>query len=175
MNVLDKYKDMSIEDIRLDIQRHTFPYSVLMQHIEGDFNISTLIRNANAFGVKEVFYFGKKKWDRRGSVGTHNYTQLTHLDSLESVLELKNKGRLIAVENNIESAVDLTEFEPKPDDIFVFGEECSGITQDLLKGCDAAVYIKQWGSVRSLNVGTASGILMNSISSTFETSARIQN
>ena len=175
MNVLDKYKDMSVDEIRIDVQRHTFPYSVLMQHIEGDFNISTLIRNSNAFGVREVFYFGRKKWDRRGAVGTHNYTQLTHIDSLDEVLNLKKNGRLIAVENNIEGAVELSTFNPQHGDIFVFGEECSGISENLLKVCDTAVYIKQWGSVRSLNVGTASGILMCSVSSIFDNSNNIQN
>jgi len=44
--------------------------------------------------------------------------------------------------------------------IFAFGEENSGLTPEMLAVCDALVYIKQFGSVRSLNVGTASGIIM---------------
>lgn len=168
MNVIDTYKNMSVEDIRLDVQRNVFPYSALMQHINGDFNISTFIRNANAFGVKEVFYIGKKKWDRRGAVGTHNYTQLTHLSCLEDLQALKPNHRLVAVETNIPEAEDVCDFVPQKNDVFLFGEETSGLTKDILEICDAAVFIKQWGSVRSLNVGTASGVFFHRVSSFFE-------
>ena len=45
--------------------------------------------------------------------------------------------------------------------VMVFGQEQIGIPQDILLDlCDDVVYIKQYGSVRSLNVGTASGIAM---------------
>jgi tRNA G18 (ribose-2'-O)-methylase SpoU len=42
----------------------------------------------------------------------------------------------------------------------IFGQEQIGIPKKLLDLCDELVYIKQYGSVRSLNVGTASGIAM---------------
>ena len=52
-----------------------------MEHWNGDFNISTLIRNANAFNIEKVYYLGKKKIDRRGSVGTHHYVSINYLDN----------------------------------------------------------------------------------------------
>ena len=61
MNVLNKYKSWHPEDIKTEIKKNTFPYAVLMQHIQGDYNISTLVRNANAFGAKEVYYYGRAK------------------------------------------------------------------------------------------------------------------
>ena len=42
----------------------------------------------------------------------------------------------------------------------IFGEEGEGISPLLLKNCDYCVNISQFGSVRSLNVGTSSGIAM---------------
>ena len=42
----------------------------------------------------------------------------------------------------------------------IFGEESQGLTEEMLKLCDYAVEITQYGSVRSLNVGTSSGIVM---------------
>lgn len=164
MNVLDKFKGWSVEQIRLDVQRDALPYSILMQHIDGDFNISTVIRNANAFAATEVLYFGKKKWDRRGAVGTHNYTQLTHIDDIDAIRELSTQRRLVALENNVEGVILLDDFEPQRNDIFVLGEESTGVTEDILKLCSCVVSIPQLGSVRSLNVGTASGILMYDVS-----------
>lgn len=160
-NVIDKYKVMSKALIKEDVSRNTFPYSILMCHINGDFNISTFIRNGNAFGAREIFYYGKKKWDRRGSVGCHNYKQITHLSDIEQVISLSKDRRLIAIENNIPETIQLSSYKPQQNDICVFGEESNGIPQKILEACSEYVHIPQYGSVRSLNVGTASGIIMN--------------
>jgi tRNA G18 (ribose-2'-O)-methylase SpoU len=42
----------------------------------------------------------------------------------------------------------------------IFGQEQIGIPKEVLDMCDDVVYIRQFGTVRSLNVGTASGIVM---------------
>jgi tRNA G18 (ribose-2'-O)-methylase SpoU len=41
-----------------------------------------------------------------------------------------------------------------------FGEEGTGLSKETMELCDIVVHITQYGSVRSLNVGTASGIAM---------------
>ena len=164
LNVIEKYKEWEVSKIKEDLDRKSFPYSIMMQHINGDFNISTFIRNGNAFGAREIFYWGKRKWDRRGAVGCHNYKQLTHLNSFEDIQSLKEKYRFVAIDNNIERDIEnINTFIPKENDVYIFGEEGCGITDDVLNICDKFVYIQQWGSVRSLNVGTASGIIMNKI------------
>jgi tRNA G18 (ribose-2'-O)-methylase SpoU len=42
----------------------------------------------------------------------------------------------------------------------IFGQEQVGVPQELLEIANDTVYIAQYGSVRSLNVGTASGVVM---------------
>ncbi len=42
----------------------------------------------------------------------------------------------------------------------IFGEEGEGVTPEMLELADHVVSIKQYGSVRSMNVGTTSGIAM---------------
>ena len=166
MNVINQYKEWTVAKIKEDLERKSFPYAVMMQHINGDFNISTFIRNGNAFGAREIFYWGKKKWDRRGAVGSHNYKQLTHLSSFEDIQSLKKGRRFIAIDNNIErDSKKLNDFTPMENDIYVFGEESCGIQKEVLDICDEFVYIPQWGSVRSVNVCTASGIIMQYVSS----------
>jgi len=167
-NILDIYKQFSDAKIKEDLARKAFPYSVMMQHINGDFNISTFIRNGNAFGVDRIFYYGQRKWDRRGAVGTHNYKQLDHLTSVDNIQALRTHYRFVAIENSVDGALPLHSFEPAAKDLYIFGEESQGITQDVLDLCDKFVYIPQYGSVRSLNVGTASGIIMNFVSDFFQ-------
>ena len=162
MNVLDKYKEWQVDLIKREVEKNTFPYAVLMENWGSDFNLSTLVRNANAFGAKEVFYLkDKKRWDKRGAVGTYHYTNVQHLSSYDQIEELKKRYKLVAVENGLWRSQALASYEWEPNTLLVFGEEGNGVTPRLMDMCEDVVYIPQYGSVRSLNVGTASGIIMN--------------
>jgi tRNA G18 (ribose-2'-O)-methylase SpoU len=44
--------------------------------------------------------------------------------------------------------------------MFVFGEEKSGLSDYILDNAETVITIPAYGSVRSLNVGTTSGIVM---------------
>jgi tRNA G18 (ribose-2'-O)-methylase SpoU len=45
--------------------------------------------------------------------------------------------------------------------MFVFGEEKSGLSNYILDNAETVITIPEFGSVRSLNVGTTSGIIMS--------------
>ena len=159
-NVTDEYKSWSVEEIKQDLRSRAHPYAVLMEHWKGDFNISTMIRNANAFNASQVFYIGRKHFDRRGTVGTHHYVDLNYLNNCDDLLRLKEKYVFVALDNNLDCCVPVETFEWPDNTLMIFGEEGEGISPLLLKHCDFCVNIAQFGSVRSLNVGTSSGIAM---------------
>ncbi len=163
-NVIDEYKSLTDEKIREELKRSVNPVAVCMEHWKGDFNISTLIRNANAFNVEKVYYLGKKRIDVRGAVGAHHYMDISYLDDgHQRLVELKNKYTFIAVDNNVDKTCKLHEFDwnklEKPP-LILFGEEGCGLTEKVLNLADYRIEIEQYGSVRSLNVGTASGIVL---------------
>jgi tRNA G18 (ribose-2'-O)-methylase SpoU len=171
MNVIDYYKDWEAKAILADLDTRRNDFTVLCSNVENDFNIATAIRNANAFMAKQVWIYGRKQYDRRGTVGTHHYTNFKHVKEISNVkAEIENLRNslendddiMIVGMDNIQGAKSITDFEWNPDvhTIMVFGQEKNGIPQELLDICDHIVYIPQYGSVRSLNVGTASGIAM---------------
>jgi tRNA G18 (ribose-2'-O)-methylase SpoU len=75
---------------------------------------------------------------------------------------LKTSETYIIGVDNIDGAEAIDDIQLPTDKhiIFAFGEENSGLTPEMLAICDSLVYIKQFGSVRSLNVGSASAIIM---------------
>lgn len=166
MNVIDELKNLSVEQIKDECQRKSISASVAMVNIEGDFNLSTMIRNANFFGFKSVHYIGKKKWDKRGSVGTHHYTPIYYHKDESSFISQCSTRTLVAVENNIPQynykTVNLFDYEftNLSNPIFLFGEENRGLSDWILDRADIIMTIPNYGSVRSLNVGTTSGIVM---------------
>lgn len=163
-NVIPNLKNSSREEIKAYCKANSKPYAVLMENLLGDFNFASVIRSANAFGAEEVFYYGRKKYDRRGTCGTHHYIDVTHLQSFEDVLSLKDKYTFVALENTNKTHF-LSSFdwktEKKP--LIILGEEGTGITPNMLQHCDFHVEIQQFGSVPSVNAAVAASIAMNDL------------
>jgi tRNA G18 (ribose-2'-O)-methylase SpoU len=160
-NVIDEFKGVPTESIKEKLTERSLPFAVAMEHFSGDFNLGTVLRNANAFGAREVFYVGgRKKWDKRAACGVAHYTSFSHLIEINELIPLKEKYRFIGVDN-IPGSVPLEGFDWGNEPVLmIFGEEGSGLTYGVIELCDAVVAITQRGSVRSLNAGCASAIAM---------------
>lgn len=159
-NVIDRFKDKTDGEIKEELQASAHPFAICMENLIGDFNFGTLVRNANAFGAQEVFYLGDKKWDKRSAVGVYNYTNVNWLPTLDDLIQLKSKYVFIGCDN-IAGSVSISKYNYEPNTLFIFGEESVGLTPKIQSLCQDIVHIDQYGSVRSLNVGTASGIICN--------------
>lgn len=162
-NVEDRFKGLEIEEIRSVLEANAFPGAVAMMNLQGDFNFSSVVRNANAFGITTVFYVGgKRHWDRRGAVGTHNYINVVHCPTVLDLLELTTEYRWVALENQVEyPCVSIYDFEWPEKMLLLVGEEGQGLEDPVLELCSHYVTIPQYGSVRSINAATATGIAMN--------------
>lgn len=162
-NIIDHYWYWKTEDIKADLDTKRHNFSILCSNLFNDFNIATIIRNANAFLAKEVIIFGSKQYDRRGTVGTHNYSHFRHFKTTE-LEQLKNhlSGSYVVGMDNIPESKNIQEISWPANQhvVIAFGQEQVGLPQEIIDMCDELVYIPQYGSVRSLNVGTASGIAM---------------
>ena len=161
-NVHDFLKTLDVADIKDYCQRRTIPHALAMVRINGDFNLGTAVRNANFFGFEKVYYIGGgKQYDRRSTVGTHNYTPMEYYKTVEEFFAAINGVYApVAVENNVNyTCHDYYRYSFPERTVLIFGEEQAGLSDNVLTQCNAIVTIPSNGSVRSLNVGTASGIL----------------
>jgi tRNA G18 (ribose-2'-O)-methylase SpoU len=161
-NLVDKYKGLSNEDIIADLDASRIPLEIAIENLGHDFNIGTIIRNANAFNVSKVHIIGKRKYNRRGAMVTDKYLHLEHWPTVvEFVVDAKKRNReLVAIENNCSDAQSLQSAQFLPESILIFGSESDGISKELLKAARKIYYIEQLGSTRSINVGCASAVAM---------------
>lgn len=177
MNVHDHLKELPVEEIKKTYAENTLNAAIGMTHVSGDFNLGNVIRSANFFGFKEVFYIGgKKSYDRRSTVGTHNYIPVNFFRTEEEfVNEIFNKYSVFCIENNVPEYVTKT-FSMMDDfhginwdgyekglahpPLFLFGEEQCGISKYLLDRCSAIFTFPACGTVRSMNVGSCAAIVM---------------
>jgi tRNA G18 (ribose-2'-O)-methylase SpoU len=165
-NVIDEYKTLSNDEIRAKLKDTAFPFSVCIENWQHDFNISSCIRNCNAFNARKIYYVGEKRFDRRGMKGVQNYSDIEWLPTIDKLVALKAQYRFVAIDN-IANATPLNNYTWQANSLLVFGSEGVGITSKMLELCDDVVYIKQYGSVRSINVAAASAVIMNDIVSQF--------
>jgi len=166
-NIRDEFKGWTEDLIKERLKKELFEYAVLFEHIIGDFNMGTGVRNANIFNAAEVFYYGKRKVDKRSMVGTYKYTDLRYLENFDEVKKLKERYTFIGVDC-VSGAIPMEPFVWPKNSLMLFGEEGKGLSPEALALCENVVMIKMYGSCRSLNVGTASGIAMFDYCNKFE-------
>lgn len=168
-NIIDHYHYWKHEAILADLDTRANNFSIVCSNLYNDFNVATCIRNANAFLAKRVFLYGSRQYDRRGTVGTHHYVRSVHCGNMDKLVqamgalseEVQMPLHIVAVDN-IKNArrVDSYAWPKEKHVVMVFGQEQVGVPEELLTMAQDCVYIAQYGSVRSLNVGTASGVVM---------------
>ena len=165
VNVQDEFMNLTAEQVRdATVEGRSRMVTVCM-NLTSDFNKASAIRSHSAFLGAEVFMIGKRKFDRRGTVGSHHYNHIYQAESLVEVIDALHEDgyTVVAVDNNSDFecfpvyGVDLPEKTA-----FVYGEESSGLTDSDLELCDLIAYIPQWGAApRSLNVAAAASIMMS--------------
>jgi tRNA G18 (ribose-2'-O)-methylase SpoU len=162
MNVIDQYKYLYLDEIKADLNAKRADYTSVFLNLTHDFNKSVGVRNHNAFAGNSIWFVGRKQWDKRGSVGTYHYEDINYAANWDTFLLHKPDGPIICVENTINDSRHrhLGSFNMPANSIFVYGEEKEGIPDYILDSADYILSIPMWGSVRSLNVSVASGIIM---------------
>jgi tRNA G18 (ribose-2'-O)-methylase SpoU len=82
--------------------------------------------------------------------------------AVEAVRCLREEGyRVFAIEQ-VESSQSLQQFAMQHSGplAVIFGNEVSGVGEDVLALCEGSVEIPQWGMKHSLNISVAAGIVL---------------
>jgi tRNA G18 (ribose-2'-O)-methylase SpoU len=161
-NVLDRYRYWSREAIIADLDERRHAFHVAIENWQHDFNIGTVVRNANAFLAGEVHIVGRRRWNRRGAMVTDRYQHVRHHPSVADFVGwvAAQQMELIGVDIIPEARPIETASLPARC-VLVFGQEGPGLSAEMLDYCAAVYSIAQFGSTRSINAGVASGIAMH--------------
>lgn len=158
-NVVDQYKGWPQQQIVDDLDTHGTPLEIVLDNVSRDFNMGTIVRTANAFGVRNVHIVGRRQWNKRGAMMTDKYLHVHYYSTVDSLMEAITPRPLVAVDN-VAGSIPLGSVTLPPNGILLFGAEGPGIRPELLQRASMIVAIEQFGSTRSLNVGVAAGIAM---------------
>lgn len=158
-NVVDEYKGVPQEQIVAALDAAGSVLEIAVDNVERDFNMGTIVRSANAFGVRHVHVVGRRQWNKRGAMMTDKYLHV-HYHATVSEFMTAIAGKTLVAVDNVDGSLPLERAELPVNAVLLFGAEGPGIRQELLEKAEKMVKIQQYGSTRSLNVGVAAGIVM---------------
>ena len=160
-NVIDAYRYWTVDAIvaDLDVRRH--PFHVAIENWQHDFNIGTVVRNANAFLAASVHIIGRRRWNRRGAMVTDRYQHIEHHASVEDFVAWAKREDLPVIGvDNLPGSRPLHTVDLPRACVMVFGQEGPGLSEPLRAAASVVASIPQFGSTRSINAGVASGVAM---------------
>ena len=158
-NVVNRYKGVPMEQIINDLDAHGSMLEIAIDNVERDFNMGTIVRSANAFGVRHVHVIGRRQWNKRGAMMTDKYLHVHYYAAADDFIHAITGKELVAIDN-VDGSQPLSCTKLPKKAVLLFGAERSGIRQELLQHAVRTIAIEQFGSTRSLNVGVAAGIAM---------------
>lgn len=162
-NVVDRYRYLSLDAIRADLDTRRHDFHVAIENWQHDFNIGTIVRSANAFLAAEVHIVGNRRWNRRGAMVTDRYQHVRHHETVEDLAaHLASSGGvpLLGIDN-LPGSQHLETMTLPRRVCLLFGQEGPGLSEAARAACDGTFSIAQFGSTRSINASAAAAIAMH--------------
>ena len=173
-NVRDEYKENTYEQnvaISLSEQRR---FSVGCINITGELNIGMMIRSACLLGAENFYIFGRKKFDKRSTVGAEKYiniVQYTFDDPMTADESINERLEYLLKWNSVvlceHGGAEIGSYKTRQwykeeleNPLFIFGSESHGLPEMVAKNRHFyKVSIPQRGVLRSFNVSAAMNII----------------
>ncbi len=150
--------------------REKIPVSIILNNLRSAFNVGSIIRSAECFGISKIYFCGYTPNPdhpkvKKTAMGTENHIIWEQNKSLEKlIIQLKNeKNKIYALETTKNAKVlSKTEFNSKV--TFIFGNEALGIPKRTLGLVDEIIQIPLFGWKNSLNVGVCAAVTFYELS-----------
>ena len=172
-NIRDDLKPLTLDKVK-EIQRAaSLPFSVAALNLCGNLNLGMMIRSAVLFGAEKFYIVGKKRYDKRSTVGAHNYIDLQFVECDPETdpyvcLDILQKDYNVFLIEQGGTDINHMDFGSYDKSCFIFGTESNGIPQAILDLNLSRCSIHQVGVLRSLNVSAAASIVMHKVATDLE-------
>lgn len=145
---------------------------VILHNIRSAHNVGAIFRTSEGAGVAKIFLTGytPRPIDRFGrvvpeiqktSLGASELVPWEGAEDIHEVIDrLQSEGvQVVAVELDA-AAESIYTFIPKESVAYIFGNEVTGVTPDIMQTTDATLMIPMRGKKESLNVATTAGVVL---------------
>lgn len=140
--------------------------TVVLENVFDPHNISAVMRTCDAVGVQEIYVLTTKiprhkKWGARSSSSAAKWLTIHQFDDAETCFgELRKKYKKIFSTHLDSQSVSLYDLDLTDPLALVFGNEHSGVSEEIRAMTDGNFIIPQVGIIRSLNISVACAVTL---------------
>ena len=140
--------------------------TIVLENVFDPHNISAVMRTCDAVGVQEVYVLNTKiprhkKWGAKSSSSAAKWLTVYQFENAEECFsELRKKYSKILTTHLSSDAVNLYEIDLTQPVALVFGNEHSGVSEEIRNLADGNFIIPQSGIIRSLNISVACAVTL---------------
>ena len=148
------------------LSRRQNDITIVLENVFDPHNISAVMRTCDAVGVQELYVLNTKipphkKWGAKSSSSAAKWLTIYQFaNSEECFAELRKKYSKILTTHLSSDAVNLYEIDLTQPVALVFGNEHSGVSEEIRKFADGNFIIPQSGIIRSLNISVACAVTL---------------
>jgi tRNA (guanosine-2'-O-)-methyltransferase len=138
--------------------------TVVLENVFDPHNISAVMRSCDAVGIQEIYVLNTKiaphkRWGYRSSSGAYKWLTIHQFTNTEEcVAELRSKYAKIYTTYLSPGAANLYEMVLIESIALVFGNEHTGVSEEMIELADGNFIIPQLGMIQSLNISVACAV-----------------
>ena len=141
---------------------------VVLDNVRSAHNVGSAFRTADSLKADKVWLCGicavpPSAEIHKSALGAEDSVSWEHVgDTMEAVRRLKEEGyAIVSIEQTVNSVM-LDTFRPEKGRKYalVFGNEVSGVAQEVVDASDFSLEVPQYGTKHSLNVSVTVGVIL---------------
>ncbi len=140
--------------------------TVLLENVFDPHNISAVMRTCDAVGIQDIYILNTKipphkKWGAKSSSSAAQWLTIHQFTDAEACFaELRKNFKKIYTTHLSTDAVGLHELNLTEPVALVFGNEHSGVSEEIIAMADGNFIIPQVGIIKSLNISVACAVTL---------------
>ena len=140
--------------------------TVVLENVFDPHNISAVMRTCDAVGIQDIFILNTKipphkKWGAKSSSSAAKWLSIHQFTNAEECFtELRKRYKKIYTTHLSTDAVGLHELNHTEPVALVFGNEHSGVSEEIFAMADGNFIIPQVGIIKSLNISVACAVCL---------------
>jgi len=155
-----------IEKLTSVLNKRQPDITVVLENVFDPHNISAVMRTCDAVGVEEIYILNTKiprhkKWGPRSSSSAAKWLTVHQYDNAEECFtSLRKRYSSILTTHLSSDAVSLHQLDFTKSIALVFGNEHSGVSEEIRALADGNFLIPQAGIIQSLNISVACAVTL---------------
>ena len=140
--------------------------TIVLENVSDPHNISAVMRTADAVGVQDIYILNTKiglheMWSEKASSSAAKWLTVHQFtNAAECFTALRKNFSKIYTTHLSSDAVDMYELNLTDSVALIFGNEHSGVSDEIINMADGNFIIPQVGIIKSLNISVACAVTL---------------